>query len=116
MKTLPRVGERTMAFAHVLLALADGSNQITVSDDVLVSKSQEMMDRLCGPCAFEDGWWKNPDQAVRDALQLLERLDAIEFERRKRGRRTSSSTTVRTITLNLDHFLWSVLASQEVQS
>lgn len=116
MKTLPRIGERTMAFAHVLYALADESNQVSVPDEVLVTKSQEMMDRLCGPCLNDVGWWKIPEQAVRDALQLLDRLDAIEFTRHKRGPRTKTSSTIRTITLKRDHFLWSVLALEEVPS
>lgn len=107
MNTLPRVGERTMVFARVLLALADESYQITVSDEELIAKG------VAG--SVEPGCcWKNPDQAMRDSLQLLERLGAIDFERRKRGRRCSTSTTLRTITLNREHFLWSVLNLVEV--
>jgi hypothetical protein len=119
MKTLPRIGERTMAFAHVLHVLAGESDTITVSDKVLITKTQDEMTRLCGSSSNIDGWWKKPEQAVRDSLQMLDRLGAIEFTRRRRGRpstRKSKAREYRTVTLNRGHFLWSLFKVQEVST
>ena len=109
MKTLPKIGERTIVFARAIASLADESGELTVSDETLIGAASPLMQ----VGSVEP--WKVPEQALRDSLALLERLGVIEFERRRRGPRTEDSTTIRKLTVKREHWLWSVLQATEVR-
>lgn len=103
MNTLPNIGGRTLVFARVIAELAGESSEVRTSDDVLVHDA----------CILMPDGWKVPGQAVRDALSLLERVGALTYSRRRRGP-SRPEVDERLITVNRDHWLWSVLSSFEV--
>jgi hypothetical protein len=112
MNTLPKIGERTIVFARAIASLAEESGEVVVSDETLIGRALPLMSSVVA----DSEPWKYPEQALRDSLELLERLGAIEFERRKRGPRTADSSMARTIKVIREHFLWAVLALEEVAS
>jgi hypothetical protein len=98
---VPHIGRKTMAFAAVIKGLAVDGEEVVVEDVDLVARASLVAGRE----------WLAGDQALREALDLLERLGAIEFDRRGRGRPRLGSDACRRIRVR-PHWVWSVVEAE----